>query len=280
MDGDDAANSYKLKRVSQIQVATLIFNCKVGGFMASLKGKVAIVTGSSRGIGRAVAERLSRDGAKVVVTYVGNREKAEEVVSVIKANGTDAIALQSDLTSLDDIRYLVQNTINHFGRLDILVISGGAPRLTKPLVETTEEEFDSVFAFNTKGNFFMLQSEGVKHMADGGRIVTFSTPYTVQPQPNLSVIAASKAASEAFTFALALEVGARGIRVNAIMPGLTKTDSFASAVSSEGQEQLKQMAPLQKLAEPEDIANSVAFLVSDDAGYITGHTLHATGGLA
>lgn len=244
----------------------------------SLEGKVAIVTGASRGIGRAVAERLGRDGAKVVVTYAGNREKAEEVVSNIQAT-SDAIALLTDLTSLDDIRNLVQNTISHFGRLDILVISGGAPRLTKPLVETTEEEFDSVFAFNTKGNFFMLQ-EGVKHMADGGRIVTFSTPYTVQPQPNLSVIAGSKAAIEAFTFALALEVGARGIRVNAIMPGPTKTDSFASAVSSEGQEQLKQMAPLQRLAEPEDIANSVAFLVSDDAGYITGHTLHATGGLA
>lgn len=244
----------------------------------SLEGKVAVITGASRGIGRAIAERLGRDGAKVVVTYAGNRDKAEEVVSNIQVT-SEAIALQADLTSLDDIRNLFQNTISHFGRLDILVISGGAPRLTKPLVETTEAEFDSVFAFNTKGNFFTLQ-EGVKHMADGGRIVTFSTPYTVQPQPNLSVIAGSKAAIEAFTFALALEVGSRGIRVNAIMPGPTKTDSFASAVSSEGQEQLKQMAPLQRLAEPEDIANAVAFLVSDDAAYITGHTLHATGGLA
>ena len=247
--------------------------------MAALTGKVAIVTGSSRGIGRALAERLGRDGANVVVTYAGNRDKAEEVISAIKTSGSDAIALQLDLFKLDDIRNLVHSTISHFGRLDILVISGGAPRLTKPLVETTEEEFDSVFAFNTKGNFFMLQ-EGVKHMADGGRIVTFSTPYTVQPQPNLSVIAGSKAAIEAFTFALALEVGARGIRVNAIMPGPTQTDSFASAVSSEGQEQLKQMAPLQRLAEPEDIANAVGFLVSDDAAYVTGHTLHATGGLA
>lgn len=247
--------------------------------MSNLTGKVAIVTGSSRGIGRALAERLGRDGAKVVVTYAGNREKAEAVVSAIKTSGSDAIALQLDLSKLEDIRNLVQSTINHFGRLDILVISGGAPRLTKSLVETTEAEFDSVFALNTKGNFFMLQ-EGVKHMADGGRIVTFSTPYTVQPQPNLSVIAGSKAAIEAFTFALAKEVGARGIRVNAIMPGPTQTDSFADVVSAEGQAQLKQMAPLQRLAEPEEIANAVAFLVSDDAAYVTGHTLHATGGLA
>ncbi len=247
--------------------------------MASLSGKVAIITGSSRGIGRAIAERLGRDGANVVVTYAGNRDKAEEVVSVIKANGSDAIALQVDLAKLDDIRCLFQNTLSQFGKLDILVISGGAPRLVKPLAETTEEEFDSVFTFNAKGNFFALQ-EAAKHMADGGRIVTFSTPYTVQPQPNLSVIAGSKAAIEAFTFALAKEVGSRGIRVNAIMPGPTTTDSFSSMVSSEEQAQLKQMAPLQRLAEPEDIANAVAFLVSDDSGYITGHTLHATGGLA
>ena len=221
--------------------------------MGNLTGKVAIVTGSSRGIGRALVERLGRDGAKLVVTYAGNRDKAEEVVSAIQTSSSDAIALQLNLSKLEDIQNLVQSTISHFGRLDILVISGGAPRLTKPLAETTEAEFDSVFACNTKGNFFTLQ-EGVEHMADNGRIVTFSTPYTVQPQPNLSVIAGSKAAIEAFTFALAKEVGARGIRVNAIMPGPTTTDSFSSVVSTEQQEQLKQMAPLQRLVEAEDIA--------------------------
>ncbi|GAP98042.1 SDR family oxidoreductase [Leptolyngbya sp. NIES-2104] len=247
--------------------------------MGFLVGKVAIVTGSSRGIGQALAERLGRDGANVVVTYAGNREKAEAVVSTIKANGSDAIALPLDLTKLDDIRNLFQKTIEQFGKVDILVISGGAPRLTKSIAETTEAEFDSIFTFNAKGNFFALQ-EAAKHLADNGRIVTFSTPYTVQPQPNLSVIAGSKAAIEAFTFALAKEVGVRGIRVNAIMPGPTTTDSFSSMVSAEEQEQLKQMAPLQRLAEAEDIANAVAFLVSDDSAYVTGHTLHATGGFA
>lgn len=247
--------------------------------MPSLQGKIAIITGSSRGIGRSLAERLGRDGAKVVVTYAGKKDKAEEVVSAIKASGSEAIALQFDLSKLDSIRTLFQETLKHFGKLDILVVSGGAPRLTKPLVETTEEEFDSVFAFNTKGNFFALQ-EAAKHLADGGRIVTFTTPYTVQPQPNLSVIAGSKAAIEAFTFALAREVGDRGITVNAIMPGPTTTDSFDSMVPPEEQEQLKQMAPLKRFAAPEDIANAVAFLVSDDAAYVTGHVLHATGGLS
>jgi len=247
--------------------------------MGNLTGKIAIVTGSSRGIGRTVAERLGRDGAKLVVTYAGNQDKAQEVVSTIKASGSDAISVQTDLSKLDDIRALFQKTLSHFGQLDILVISGGAPRLTKSIAETTEEEFDSVFTFNAKGNFFALQ-EAAKHMADNGRIVTFSTPYTVQPQPNLSVIAGSKAAIEAFTFALAKEVGARGIRVNAIMPGPTTTESFNSMVSLEEQAQIKQAAPLQRFAEPDDIANAVAFLVSDDAAYVTGHTLHATGGLA
>jgi 3-oxoacyl-[acyl-carrier protein] reductase len=247
--------------------------------MSNLTGKVAIVTGSSRGIGQALAERLGRDGAKVVVTYAGNKDKADAVVSAIKASGSEAIALQFDLSKLDSIRSLFQDTLKHFGKLDILVVSGGAPRLTKPLVKTTEEEFDAVFAFNTKGNFFALQ-EATKHMEKGGRIVTFSTPYTVQPQPNLSVIAGSKAAIEAFTFALAREVGDRGITVNAIMPGPTTTDSFDSMVPPEEQEQLKQMAPLKRFAKPEDIANAVAFLVSDDAAYVTGHVLHATGGLA
>lgn len=122
--------------------------------------------------------------------------------------------------------------------------------------------------------------EAAKHLSNGGRIVTFTTPYTVQPQPNLSVIAGSKAAIEAFTFALAREIGDRGITVNAIMPGPTKTDAFGDAVTPEEQAQLQQMSPLQRLAEPEDVANAVAFLVSDDASYVTGHVLHATGGLS
>ncbi len=247
--------------------------------MSSLAGKVAIVIGASRGIGQAIAERLGRDGANVVITYAGNRDKAEAVVAGMQAHGSDAIALPLDLAKLDEIRSLFHNTLSHFGRLDILVISGGAPRLVKPLAKTTEAEFDAVFTFNAKGNFFALQ-EAVKHMADGGSIVTFSTPYTVQPQPHLSVIAGSKAAIEAFTFALAKEVSARGLRVNAIMPGPTTTDSFTSMVAAEEQEQLKQLAPLQRLAAPQDMANAVAFLVSDDASYITGHTLHATGGFA
>lgn len=200
--------------------------------MASLDEKVAIISGASSGIGKSVAERLASDGASVVITYAKSADKAQQVVNMIEEKGGKALALPADFTKVDDIRNLFQKTLRHFGKLDILVISGSAPRVEKPIADVTEEEFDYAFAFNAKGNFFALQ-EAAKHMADGGRIVTFSTPYTTQSQPNMAVTAGSKAAVEQFTFALAKELGSRGIRVNAVMPGPTTTESFASQVSDE-----------------------------------------------
>ncbi|MBD2771963.1 SDR family oxidoreductase [Iningainema tapete] len=247
--------------------------------MGNLREKVAIVTGASTGIGKTVVERLAMEGATVVLTYAKSADKAQQVVAAIESNGGKALAHQADFTKLDDIRNLFQQTLNSFGKIDILVISGSAPRISKPFVETTEEDFDYAFAFNAKGNFFAMQ-EAAKHMADGGRIVTFSTPYTVQPQANMGVIAGSKAAVEQFTFTLAREVGVRGITVNAVMPGPTTTESFDSVVSPQEQAELKRISPLQRLAEPGDVADVVAFLVSDKASYVTGHVLHVTGGLA
>lgn len=247
--------------------------------MTSLTGKVAVITGASSGIGKSVAERLASDGATVIITYAKSADKAQAIVAAIEEKGGKALALPADFTVISDIRNLFKETLSRFNKLDILVISGSAPRIEKPIVEVTEEEFDYAFAFNAKGNFFALQ-EVAKHMTDGGRVVTFSTPYTVQSQPNMAVTAGSKAAVEQFTFTLAKELGSRGIRVNAVMPGPTQTESFGSQVSDELQAQLKHIAPLQRLAEPEEVANAVAFLVSDEASYITGHTLHTTGGLA
>ncbi|WP_414586433.1 SDR family oxidoreductase [Scytonema sp. PCC 10023] len=246
--------------------------------MGNLSGKVAIITGASVGIGRAVAQRLAKEGASVVITYAHKADEAEELVGEIHNLGGQALALQTDFTKLADIRQLFTKTIEQFNRLDILVISGSAPRVVKPVAEVTEQEFDYVFAFNAKGNFFAMQ-EAAKHMAQGGRIVTFSTPYTVQPQPNLAVTAGSKAAIEQFTFALAKELGERGITVNSVMPGPTTTENFKGTISSEDQAQLAQMSPLRRLAEPGEVADVVMFLVSDKASYVTGHNLHATGGL-
>ncbi|MBD2771964.1 SDR family oxidoreductase [Iningainema tapete] len=243
--------------------------------MASLAGKVAIVTGSSRGIGRAIAERLGRDGANVVVTYAGNQDKAEEVVSAIKAHGTDAIAIQTDMRKIADVRNLFQKTLDHFGKIDILVNNAAGKNVFKPTAEMTQEEYDSMFDI-TRGVYFALQ-QAAHQLSDNGRIVSISTGGTSMAIPAGGAYAGSKAAIEQFSMGLAKELGARGITVNTIAPGVTETDGLVLE-----QEQVNQMiaqTPLGRLGRPDDIASAVAMLVSDDAHWITGQNIRATGGI-
>lgn len=241
----------------------------------SLHGKTAIVTGSSRGIGRAIAERLGQDGASVVVTYHGNQSKAEEVVSAIKASGSDAIALQVDVRNLEDIRQLFQKTINHFGKVDILVNNAAGKNIFKPTADMTEDEYNSMFDI-TRGVYFALQ-EAAHHIADGGRIVSTSTSGTVMAIPAGGAYAGCKAAIEQFSACLAKELGARGITVNTVSPGVTDTDGL---VLDQAQvDQLIAQTPLGRLGQPTDIADAVALLVSDDARWITGQHIRANGGI-
>jgi 3-oxoacyl-[acyl-carrier protein] reductase len=246
-----------------------------GDKMGNLAGKVAIVTGSSRGIGRAIAERLGRDGANVVVTYVGNREKAEEVVSAIKAQGSEAIALQVDMRKISDVRSLFQKTVDRFGKLDILVNNAAGRNVFKPTAEMTEEDYDSMFDI-TKGVYFALQ-EAAHHMADGGKIVSISTAGTSMGIPTGGAYSGSKAAIEQFTVALAKELGARGITVNTLAPGVTGTDGLV--LDKEQVNQLIAQTPLGRLGHPDDIASAVALLVSEDAHWVTGQNIRATGGI-
>lgn len=243
--------------------------------MASLSGKVAIVTGSSRGIGRAIALRLGQEGAKVVVTYVGNRDKAEAVVSSIKASGSDAIAIQVDLRNLADIRNLFQQTLQQFGRLDILVNNAAGKNIFKPTAELTEDEYNGMFDI-TRGVFFALQ-EAAKHLADNGRIVSLSTSGTAMAIPTGGAYAGSKAAIEQFSMGLAKEIGTRGITVNTISPGVTETDGLV--LNPEQVNQLIAQTPLGRLGKPEDVANAVVMLVSDSAHWITGQSIRANGGI-
>jgi 3-oxoacyl-[acyl-carrier protein] reductase len=243
--------------------------------MASLAGKVAIVTGSSRGIGRAIAERLGQDGAKVVVTYVGNRDKAEEVVAAIEARGSEAIALQADMRNLEDVRSLFQQTLDQFGRLDILVNNAAGKNVFKPTADLTEAEYDTMFDI-TRGVYFALQ-QAAHHLADGGRIVSISTSGTVMAIPTGGAYSGCKAAIEQFNACLAKELGDRGITVNTISPGTTATDGLVLE-----QEQIDQMVaqtPLGRLGQPADIADAVALLVSEDARWITGQHIRANGGI-
>jgi 3-oxoacyl-[acyl-carrier protein] reductase len=243
--------------------------------MASLLGKVAIVTGASRGIGRALAERLGQEGATVVVNYSASAAGAQEVVRGIEAGGGRALAVQADLSKVAEVRRLFQETEDHFGQLDVLINNAAISGL-KPTVEWTEEEFDALFALNTKGVFFALQ-EAVRRMRDGGRIVNFSSGTTILGTPEFGVYAGSKAALEQFGLALSKELGPRGITVNTIMPTLIDTGSLV--LPSEVISHFVQQTPLRRLGQPGDIANIVSFLVSEQGGWITGQIIRAGGGL-
>lgn len=242
--------------------------------MSGLAGKVAIVTGASRGIGRAIAERLAADGATVAITYVANADKAEEVVAAIAGAGGQACPIRADIGKAADVRRLFDETIAQFGRLDILVNNAGNG-LFKPFAAVTEEEFDAVFDVNARGTFLMLR-EAATRIADGGRIVNISTAGTVTSAPGAGVYTASKAAVEQFTLALAKELGGRRVTVNTVSPGSTETEGFIAP--DELKAQWVAMTPLGRLGRPEDVAAVVAMVVSEDGHWLTGQNIRAAGG--
>lgn len=246
--------------------------------MASLTRKVAIVTGASRGIGRAIAERLGQEGAYVVVNYAHSADKAQEVVSAVEAGGGKALTVQADMTQVVDIRRLFQETVDHFGQLDILINNAGGSGAFTPLAEVTEEEFDAMFTLNARGPFFALQ-EAARRMADGGRIVNISTVGTVVGAAGGAAYLGSKGALEQFTKALAKELGGRSITVNTVTSGATDTEGFNQSATPEMKAQAAQMSPLGRLGQPKDIADVVAFVVSEEARWLTGQNIRAVGGI-
>lgn len=243
--------------------------------MGSLNGKVVIVTGASNGIGRAIAERLAYDGAIVIVNYGKSADKAKHVVAGIEANGGKAVAVQADMSKVADARRLVKDTIKQFGRLDILVNNAGM-FMYKPLLETTEEEFDDMFALNTKGPYFALQ-EAAKVIKEGGRIVNISTDGTHIGFPGATAYLGSKGALEQFTKGLAHELAPKGVTVNTVSPGYTATDMLP--VDSTFRQIGEQASPFKRLGMPKDIADVVAFVVSEEARWLTGQNIHTGGGV-
>jgi 3-oxoacyl-[acyl-carrier protein] reductase len=243
--------------------------------MSTLKGKVAIVTGASSGIGRAIAERLADDGATVVVNYGKSAGKAKQVVADIEARGGKAVAAQADMSKVADARRLVNETVKTFGRLDILVNNAGM-FMYKSLVETSEEEFDRMFALNTKGPYFALQ-EAAKVIQEGGRIVNISTDGTHVGFAGATAYLGSKGALEQFTKGLAHELALKGITVNSVSPGYTMTDMLPADPTF--RQIGEQASPLKRLGTPKDIADVVAFVVSEQARWLTGQNIHAGGGV-
>lgn len=241
--------------------------------MKSLSGKVAIVTGASNGIGRAIAERLAEEGAIVVVNYSKSVEKAQQVVGGIQGKGGKALAVQADMSHVTDARRLVVDTFKQFNRLDILVNNAGK-FLPKPLTETTEEDFDGVVALNAKGPYFAMQ-EAARVLKDGGRIVNISTGGTHLPFPGATAYLGSKASLEQYTKGLAQELAPKGITVNTVSPGFTDTGMMTAEYRQIG----IQLSPMKRLGVPKDIANVVAFVVSEEARWLTGQTIQVGGGI-
>ncbi|MBC2458901.1 SDR family oxidoreductase [Clostridium beijerinckii] len=244
--------------------------------MRNLEGKVAIITGASRGIGSAIAKQLSALGAKVVVNYSNNAVKAEEVVEEITKSGEQAVAIKADVSNIKDVERLFSETITKFGKIDILVNNAGVI-LYKLLSDVTEEEFDKLFNINVKGTYFACQ-QAMKHMEDNGRIINFSTSVVGSMFPTYSVYAATKGAVEQITRQLAKEFGPKKITINAVAPGPINTELFNVGKTDEQIEAIRQMNSFGRIGEPDDIANAIEFLVSDKAQWITGQTLRINGG--
>lgn len=241
-----------------------------------LTGKVALVTGSSRGIGRNIAEELALQGAKVIINYAGNSEKAIAVVAAIKRQGGEATAIQADISQVVEVERLFQRAMETYGKIDILVNNAGI-MITKPVTAVTEEDFDRIFAVNVKGTYFACQ-QAARHMAANGRIVNFSTSVAGLMFPAYSIYAGTKGAVEQFTRQLAKEFGPRGITINAVAPGPVNTELFTVGKTKEQIEALTTMNAFGRLGETADIAKVVLWLAGQEAQWITGQTIRVNGG--
>ena len=247
--------------------------------METLTDKVALVTGAAQGIGAAIASRLARDGVRVVVAD-RNRPMGEKTVEQIVDQGGRAAFVEGDISQLPAIKQMFEQTMDQFGQLDILVnnagINGAHGKVLVPFDQITEDEYEPVFTINVRGTLFCLV-EAFKHLSDNGRIINLSSSTTVFSQAGIAIYSASKAAVKEFTEVAAIEFGKRGITVNSVLPGVTDTP-MNSTLTDEHKEQMARTSPFNRMGQPADIADVVAFLASDDARWITGQHLLVNGG--
>lgn len=243
-----------------------------------LQGQTAVVTGASRGIGRAIALELANNGANIIVNYSGSEAKAEEVVGEIQDLGVKAVKIQANVADEESVKQLMKQAIKEFGSIDILVNNAG---ITKDnlLMRMKEDEFDQVIQTNLKGTFLCTKAVSRQMMKQkAGRIINVASIVGVSGNPGQANYVAAKAGVIGLTKTTAKELASRNILVNAVAPGFISTD-MTDQLSEEQQESLLQLVPLERLGKPEDVARVVRFLASEDANYITGQTIHIDGGM-
>jgi 3-oxoacyl-[acyl-carrier protein] reductase len=246
--------------------------------MKKLTNKIILVTGASRGIGAAVARQLAADGASLIINYAGNKENADRLVTELKGGGTDAIAVQADVSKPAEVKKMFDDAIAHFGRIDVLVNNAGI-MITKLLKDTTDEDFTRQFDINVRGVFNTLR-EAATRLTDKGSIINFSTSVNRIMIPGYSTYVASKAAVEQLTRVFAKEMGGRGINVNSVSPGPTNTELFTKGKTDETIARLASLSAFNRIGNPEDIAPVVSFLASDDAKWISAQNLGINGAMA
>jgi 3-oxoacyl-[acyl-carrier protein] reductase len=246
--------------------------------MTNTSLKSAIVTGASRGIGSTVAKRLARDGFAIVVNYAGNAAKAGEVVAEIKAAGGQAIAVQADVANVAAVESLFKQTQEAFGRIDVVVNNAGIMPLS-PIAKGDIASFDRVIATNLRGAFLVL-GQAARHISEDGRIIAFSSSVLAKAFPTYGPYIASKAGVEGLVHVLANELRGRNVTVNAVAPGPVATELFLNDKTPVQIEELSKLPPLERLGQPEDIANIVSFLAGPDGGWVNGQVLRINGGFA
>jgi 3-oxoacyl-[acyl-carrier protein] reductase len=243
--------------------------------MNSLRNKVAVITGSARGLGKAIAERYAALGANIVINYSKDKVSAEEVVSNIKAMGANVISVQADVSKVADIERLFTEAKNAFGKIDIVVANAGVEMVETPVIEFTEEQFDKLFSINTKGAYFTMQ-QAAKNVEDNGRIIYIASSTTAFPIAGMAVYGGSKIAPRYMVDVLSKEIAHRGVTVNSIIP--FAVDHSGIFVNPELRKSLVDSCPMGRLAEVEDVANIAEFFASDLSSFINGQHLLVNGG--